>query len=66
MLDSLLALSRVPIEVRQDPRRMRPAEVPDMVCDASRLRRQTGWQPAIPFEQSLRDVLEYWRAEVAK
>jgi nucleoside-diphosphate-sugar epimerase len=37
-----------------------------MVCDASRLRRQTGWQPAIPFEQSLRDVLEYWRAEVRK
>jgi nucleoside-diphosphate-sugar epimerase len=37
-----------------------------MVCDASRLRQRTGWQPAIPFEQSLRDVLDYWRAEVGK
>ena len=66
VLDSLLALSQVPIEVRQDPQRMRPSDVPDMVCDASRLRQKTGWQPAIPFEQSLRDVLDYWRAEVAK
>ena len=66
VLDSLLALSRVPIEVRQDPQRMRPSDVPDMVCNASRLYQQTGWQPAIPFEQSLRDVLEYWRAEVGK
>lgn len=64
VLDSLLALSSTPIEVRQDPQRMRPSDVPDMVCDAGRLRRETGWQPVIPFEQSLSDVLNYWRAEV--
>ena len=64
VLDALLALSRVPIEVRQDPARMRPSDVPDVVCDASRLRAQTGWQPTIPFEQSLRDVLDYWRGQV--
>ncbi|HFD39151.1 MAG TPA: SDR family oxidoreductase [Anaerolineae bacterium] len=64
VLDALLALSRVPIEVRQDPARMRPSDVPDVVCDASRLRTQTGWQPTIPFEQSLRDVLDYWRGQV--
>ncbi len=64
VLDSLLALSSTSIEVRQDPQRMRPSDVPDMVCDASRLRQKTGWQPAISFEQSLSDVLEYWRAEV--
>lgn len=64
VLDSLLALSSTPIEVRQDPQRMRPSDVPDMVCDAGRLRRETGWQPVIPFEQSLSDVLNYWRTEV--
>ncbi len=64
VLDALLALSRVPIEVRQDPARMRPSDVPNVVCDASRLRAQTGWQPTIPFEQSLRDVLDYWRGQV--
>jgi GDP-4-dehydro-6-deoxy-D-mannose reductase len=63
LLDTLLSFSTVPIEVRQDPARQRPADVPDVVCDATRIREHTGWQPAIPFEQSLRDILEYWRAE---
>lgn len=64
VLDTLLSFSRVPIEVVQDPNRMRPSEVPEITCDAARLRAQTGWQPQIPFEQSLRDVLDYWRAEL--
>lgn len=60
-LDTLLAMSRVPIQVRQDPNRMRPSDMPDVVCDASRIRERTGWQTTIAFEQSLRDVLGYWR-----
>jgi GDP-4-dehydro-6-deoxy-D-mannose reductase len=63
LLDALLAMSRVSIEVRQDPNRMRPADVPDIVCDATRIQESTGWQPAISFEQSLQDILEYWRQE---
>jgi len=66
MLDLLLAMSRVPIQVRQDPERMRPSDVPDIVCDAARLRQHTGWQPTIPFEQSLRDILNYWREQVKR
>jgi GDP-4-dehydro-6-deoxy-D-mannose reductase len=65
LLDRLLAMSRVPIEVRQDPGRMRPSDMPDIVCDASRIRERTGWQPTISFEQSLGDVLAYWRQERA-
>jgi len=64
VLDTLLSLTHVPIQVRQDPERMRPSDVPDVVCDATRLREQTGWQPTIPFAQSLRDVLDYWREQV--
>jgi GDP-4-dehydro-6-deoxy-D-mannose reductase len=63
LLDILLETSQVPITVQQDPERMRPAEVPEVVCDATRLREQTGWQQAISFEQSLHDVLDYWREE---
>ncbi len=66
MLDVLLDLSQVPIEVRQDPERMRPSDVPQVVCDASRLRQATGWQATISFEQSLQAVLDYWRQEKAK
>ncbi len=65
VLDTLLSLSKVEIVIEPDPARMRPSDVPDVVCDAGKLRRQTGWQPTIPFEQSLADVLDYWRARMA-
>jgi GDP-4-dehydro-6-deoxy-D-mannose reductase len=66
VLDALLGMSSVPIQVRQDPDKMRPAEVDDFYCDASRIRERTGWQAEIPFEQSLRDILDYWRDETRK
>lgn len=65
ILDGLLRLSRVEIAVESDPDRMRPADTPEIVCDASRLRRRTGWQPAIPLEQTLSDLLGDWRERVA-
>ena len=65
VLDRLLALSTADIDVQPDPRRMRPSDVPLSVCDASRLRRDTGWTPQIPFERSLADVLDEWRQRVA-
>jgi GDP-4-dehydro-6-deoxy-D-mannose reductase len=62
MLESLLALSTVKgIEVRHDPTRMQPADVPIQFGDYGKLERSTGWRPEIPFEQSLRDLLDYWR-----
>jgi GDP-4-dehydro-6-deoxy-D-mannose reductase len=65
LLDTLLEMSRVPIEVRQDPDRMRPSEMPDIVCDATRIRELCGWRAMIPLVQSLHDVLSYWRQEKA-
>ena len=47
------------------PERMRPSDGPEVVCDAKRIREQTGWQPEIPFEQSLQEILDYWREEQA-
>jgi GDP-4-dehydro-6-deoxy-D-mannose reductase len=61
VLDKLLSMSRVEITVESDPARMRPSDTPDIICDATKLHQQTGWQPTIPFEQSLIDVLDYWR-----
>ncbi len=65
LLDGLLALSTVrDIEVRRDPRRMQPADVPAQVGSYDRLHAETGWQPEVPWEQSLRDLLDYWRSAV--
>ncbi|MFZ5916616.1 MAG: GDP-mannose 4,6-dehydratase [Chloroflexota bacterium] len=64
VLDHLLAMSKVRITTERDPARMRPSDVPDVVCDLGKLNRDTGWQPTIPFQQSLADVLDYWREQV--
>lgn len=65
LLHLLVGMSDVTIAVRQSPARFRPADVPRMVCDASRFQAATGWAPAIPLEQSLHDVLEDWRRRIA-
>jgi GDP-4-dehydro-6-deoxy-D-mannose reductase len=64
VLHALLGLSQLPIQVETDPQRMRPVDVPLLVCDSSRFRQRTGWEPQIPLEQSLRDILDYWRRRV--
>jgi len=61
ILHTLLGLSTVEISVETDPARMRPSDVPVLFCDSSRFRQRTGWTPRIPLEQSLRDILAYWR-----
>jgi GDP-4-dehydro-6-deoxy-D-mannose reductase len=65
LLDLLLAASRARVEVRVDPERLRPADVPAQVGDPARLRAATGWEPRIPLEQSLRDLLDDWRQRTA-
>lgn len=66
VLDLMLTQSRVPIRVEQDPARLRPSDTPVMYCDASKFRAQSGWEPEIPLEQSLRDILDYWRGKIEK
>ncbi len=64
ILDILLTFSTHDIQIEPDPSRMRPSDVPRMVCDASRFHADTGWTPRIPLEQTLFDTLEYWRFRV--
>lgn len=65
VLDKLLALSRVPIAVEIDPSRLRPNDTPFYVGNASAAGRLLGWQPHCAFGDTLTDVLEYWRRQVA-
>ena len=66
LLGKLIAMSKIPITVEQDPERLRPTNVPVIVADCTRIREQTGWRPKIVFEQSLQDVLDYWRERIKK
>jgi GDP-4-dehydro-6-deoxy-D-mannose reductase len=65
LLDVLLARSSASVEVRIDPERLRPSDVPAQVGDSSRLRAATGWEPRIPLDQTLVDLLEDWRRRTA-
>ena len=64
LLDILLSMSRVPIRTETDPARMRPSDTPIIVCDPSKLQQTTHWQPQIPLEQTLADILNDWRAKI--
>lgn len=64
LLDTLLSHSYATIAVKQDPDRMRPLDVPVVVCDSHRFRAHTGWETHIPLEQTLHDILKYWRTQV--
>lgn len=64
MLDILLSLTKVPITVEQDPSRFRPSDVRLLCCDCTKFKRETGWEPEIPFSKTLQDLLDYWRKRV--
>ena len=44
---------------------MRPSDVPVLIGDSTKFRTVTGWAPAIAFETTLRDCLEYWRSRLS-
>lgn len=64
LLEALLSLSSVKARIEVDPARLRPSDVPILLADSSRFVALTGWRPVIPFEQTLRDLLDYWRQRV--
>jgi GDP-4-dehydro-6-deoxy-D-mannose reductase len=64
LLDRLIELSGVRVEVRVDPERLRPVDIPALVGHPGKLREATGWCPQLPLDQTLRDLLGYWRERV--
>ncbi|MEA2603593.1 MAG: GDP-4-dehydro-6-deoxy-D-mannose reductase [Acidobacteriota bacterium] len=65
MLDLVLSFSRVEVRTEVDPNRLRPSDVEILIGDSSKFRADTGWEPRIPFEQTVRDLLDYWRKVLA-
>jgi GDP-4-dehydro-6-deoxy-D-mannose reductase len=65
MLDLVLSFSRVKVRTEVDPARLRPSDVEILIGDSSKFRADTGWEPRIPFEQTVRDLLDYWRKVLA-
>jgi len=64
VLNVLLSFTDKKIKVQQDPSRMRPSDVELLVGDSSKFRGKTGWELGIPFDKTMRDLLDYWRERV--
>jgi GDP-4-dehydro-6-deoxy-D-mannose reductase len=64
VLDLLMSLSRAKMEVKVDPARLRPSDVPVLLSDSTKFVSLTGWRPMIPFKQTIVDLLNYWRERV--
>ena len=67
ILHTLLDMSPLKnkITIKVDPRRLRPIDADLQVPNTDKFEKHTGWRPAISFEKTLRDLLEYWRLKVA-
>jgi GDP-4-dehydro-6-deoxy-D-mannose reductase len=64
LLDTLLGFTTHRIEIEVDPVRMRPSDVPLSVCDNRKLMDATDWRLQIRLEDSLRAMLDVWRANL--
>lgn len=64
VLDYLLSQSNVKVQVQQDPKRMRPSDVPILLGNCDKFKEKTNWKPVIPFEKTLKDTLEFWREKI--
>ena len=61
VLDLLLGMTNQKVEVKQDPSRMRPSDVDILQGDCTKFKEKTGWKPQIPFQKTIKDLLDYWR-----
>jgi len=65
LLERLRALAGVKVDVRVDPARLRPVDMPDLRGSAGKLAGHTGWEPTVPIEDTLRALLDDWRERLA-
>jgi GDPmannose 4,6-dehydratase len=67
MLDYLISQSTVKdIKIEVDRDRLRPIDADLQVPDTTKFRKHTGWKPEYTFEQTMNDLLDYWRNEIKK
>lgn len=68
ILQKLISLSprAAEIEIMPDPERFRPIDADLQIPDTRKFKAHTGWEPEIGYEQTMQDLLDYWRGMVAR
>jgi GDP-4-dehydro-6-deoxy-D-mannose reductase len=66
VLDMLVDAASIELTVVQDPDLMRPVDVPRFVGSPARAAEELGWSASTPFEETLTDLLNWWRDELSR
>jgi GDPmannose 4,6-dehydratase len=67
MLHKLISISGIKdLKIEVDPERLRPIDADLQIPDTSLFRNSTNWEPKISFDQTMSDLLDYWREKVQK
>lgn len=66
VLDKLIEISGKNVTVEQDPSRMRPSDIQNLLGISEKFRKETGWTHFIPFEKTLEDLYRYWEEKLGK
>jgi GDP-4-dehydro-6-deoxy-D-mannose reductase len=64
LLHKLVDIAGIDVEIRLDTERLRPSDVPSLVGDPGKLKAATGWEPTFSLEETLRDLLQFWRQKL--
>lgn len=64
VLDLIISQSSAEVEVKVDPNKIRPVDVPIIEADTTKLREATGWKRKIPLEQTIHETMDYWRQHI--
>lgn len=61
ILDIIISKSKADIKISRDENKFRPSDIPVIEADISKITADTGWEPKIPLDKTIQDVLNYWR-----
>jgi GDP-4-dehydro-6-deoxy-D-mannose reductase len=64
VVDKLISLSTIPITQATDPLYIRPTDIPNLFGSHKKITNLTGWQPQIPLNQTLKDLLDWYRQKL--
>ncbi len=61
ILNKLVDIASCKIKIEKEEGLLRPSDNPDLICDATKFTKLTGWKPEISIDKTLKDTLDYWR-----
>jgi GDP-4-dehydro-6-deoxy-D-mannose reductase len=64
LLETMCRIAGVVVDIRVDSGRVRPADIMELRGDSSKITRDTGWSPAIPIDDTLKSLLDFWSGTI--